>query len=203
MRHIFYIAIITTLFLCTGCDDKKDDNNQSTQTTTNTIEANQTNKIIKPKKKIKNRFTITDIDNRSTTISFANNTLKVNKVAQSIVIINVFSDWSAPCLGMIPYLNDLQKTYKKDIFVIGVLANSDMNNTGLREFMQKNSVSYFISNNPDNDQLAQRLATDLKLDDNYPIPLTIIIKDGKYMVYYIGATPVEMLKSDIEQLKVD
>lgn len=202
MRHIFYIAIIATLFLCTGCDDKKDDNNQSTQTT-NTIEANQTNKIIKPKKKIKNRFTITDIDNRSTTISFANNTLKVNKVAQSIVIINVFSDWSAPCQGMIPYLNDLQKTYKKDIFVIGVLANSDMNNTGLREFMQKNSVSYFISNNPDNDQLAQRLATDLKLDDNYPIPLTIIIKDGKYMVYYIGATPVEMLKSDIEQLKVD
>ena len=103
---------------------------------------------------------------------------------------------------MIPYLNDLQQEYQKDLFVIGILANSDMDNAGLREFMKEHAVSYFISNSDDNDELARRIANSLMLDDNYPVPLTVVIKDGEYKVYYVGATPAEMIKSDIEQLRM-
>jgi hypothetical protein len=102
---------------------------------------------------------------------------------------------------MIPYLNTLQKKYTKDIFVIGIPANSDSNSTQLRDFMKRYSSSYFISNSPDNNELASRLASLLKLKENFPIPITIVFRDGEYNTHYVGATPIEMIKSDIEQLK--
>jgi len=199
MRYFFHTVIVASILLWTGCGDDKSNNNQTKQ---NNTEANKSVNSVKSIPKIKSRFTITDIDNRSTTISFANKLLKVSKIAQPIVVINIFSDWSPPSRGMIPYLNDLQQEYQKDLFMIGILANSDMNNTGLREFMKEHSISYFISNSDDNDELAKRIANSLMLDDNYPVPLTVVIKDGEYKVYYVGATPAEMIKSDIEQLRI-
>jgi len=190
MRSIFYLLIIASLSLWTGCSDK-DSNNAETE------EQNQTNVLPRSP----SRFTITDIDKRSTTVSIDQHRLAVAKIRQPIVMINLFAPWSPPSCGMIPYLDALQKKYPKELFVISIVVNSTMTDQDLREFMKKQNASYFISNGRDNDALGLRLAHFLKLKNNYPIPLTILFKNGEYNRHYIGATPIEMINADIAQLR--
>lgn len=102
---------------------------------------------------------------------------------------------------MIPYLDSLQKAYPKTLFVIGIMLNSSHDAKSLRTFMQTQHASYFIANSPDNDLLAQQLAHFLKQGDNYPVPLTLLFKNGVYTMHYVGATPIEMIRADIEQLR--
>jgi thioredoxin-like negative regulator of GroEL len=192
MRSLFTLIIITSITLWTGCSDKNDDTD-----TPVVIQKKQP----KPKPKPKTNFSITDIDQRSTTVSITNGRVSVAKVTQPLVIINLFAPWSAPSCGMIPYLDALQKRYPKELFVIGIVANSDINNEQLRHFMKQQNASYFISNGSENDLLAQALAQFVKEDKEYPIPLTILFKNGKYTMHYVGATPIEMIKADIEQLR--
>jgi len=190
MRSFFSLFIIASLYLWTGCSDKASDRPETKQQTSS-------KEIPQPQ----SHFRITDIDQRTTTITFENNTLQIAKVVQPIVLVHLFASWSAPSCGMLPYLDSLQRSYPKTLFVIGIMANSNNDPKQLRRFMKTHHAGYFISNSPDNDALAKRLADFLKLGDNYPIPLTLLFRNGEYTMHYIGATPIEMIKADIEQLR--
>ncbi len=190
MRYILSSFIFISILLCVGCSDKKPVEEKLSEV-----------KIIKPVVKIQNDFIITDIDNRSTTITLIDKKIKVKKVSQPIIAINIFANWSSPSRGLLPYLSDLQQKYPKDLFMISILANSDMNSTQLRDFMKQHGASHFISNSKDSDKLSLRLVSMLEIGENYPIPLTIIFKNGEYNMHFIGATPIEMITSDIEQLR--
>jgi len=190
MRSLSLLFMLVSLYLWTGCSDKPSDGISTTKPMLPTESPRpQTD------------FRITDIDQRSTLLTFKNNKLTVAKVAQPIILVHLFASWSAPSCGMIPYLDTLQKSYPKTVFVIGIIANSRHSEKSLRRFMKKHHASYFISNSPDNDKLAQRLAHFLKLGDNYPVPITLLFKNGVYTMHYVGATPIEMIKADIEQLR--
>ena len=190
MRSLFSLFIIASLYLWTGCSDKASDTSETKQQVPS-----------KEISQLRSRFKITDIDQRATTITFENNTLQVAKVVQPIVLIHLFASWSAPSCGMLPYLDSLQRSYPKALFVVGIMVNSNNDPKYLRRFMKTHHASYFISNSPDNDALAQRLTDFLKLGKNYPVPLTILFKNGEYTMHYVGATPIEMIKADIEQLR--
>ena len=190
MRSLFSLFIIASLYLWTGCSDKASDTSETKQQVPS-----------KEISQLRSRFKITDIDQRTTTITFENNTLQVAKVVQPIVLIHLFASWSAPSCGMLPYLDSLQRSYPKALFVVGIMVNSNNDPKYLRRFMKTHHASYFISNSPDNDALAQRLTDFLKLGKNYPVPLTILFKNGEYTMHYVGATPIEMIKADIEQLR--
>ncbi len=190
MRLFTSFFIIASISLWTGCSDKDSDTSIT-----------QTEHPSKPLPKPKTTFHITDIDHRSTTISMVENHIHIAKVTQPLIMLNIFATWSPPSCGMIPYLDALQKRYPKELFVIGIVANSDINNSDLRAFMKTHNASYFISNSQENDTLAHKLAGLLKLEENYPVPLTILFKNGEYTMHYVGATPIEMIKADIEQLR--
>ncbi len=190
MRSLFLFFIIASLALWTGCSDKTSDAAQETpQPPPSKTPEPQTS------------FTITDIDKRTTVVTFEHNRLHINKVAQPMLLLHLFASWSPPSCGMIPYLDTLQKSYPKTLFVVGIMVNSDNDPARLRKFMKTQHASYFISNSPDNDVLAKRLAHFLKLGDNYPVPITLLFKNGEYTTHYVGATPIEMIKADIEQLR--
>jgi thiol-disulfide isomerase/thioredoxin len=121
--------------------------------------------------------------------------------SQPIVIVNIFATWCPPCIGEIPYLNDLQKKHKKDLFVIGILTHDTIVQSELKTFMAKNQVNYFISNGPHNDAFANLLATTLHLPKNFSIPLTVMYVEGEYFTHYEGSVPVEMIEYDIQQAK--
>jgi thiol-disulfide isomerase/thioredoxin len=154
-----------------------------------------------PSPKLPASFIIKDVDNRKSKIDILKDKILFHKIRQHIVILVIFSDKSPPCRGMLPYLSDLQKKEKKNIFIIGILINSSINNKELKRFMRKLHLNFFISNYPTNSKLANTLAAILKLPRDYKIPLTIIYKDGKYILHLLGAAPPEMIQNIIDQLK--
>lgn len=146
-------------------------------------------------------FHIRDIDRRETSISFQDSRVLFRKIRQPIVFVTLFADWCPPCRGMLPYLSKLQKENSDELFVIGVLVNSDLDDEQLRRFMLRHDSSFFISNHPDNDALGAFLARRYKLGENYPLPLTLIFKNGRYVMHISGAAPYEMLQNLVDQLK--
>ena len=120
-------------------------------------------------------------------------------INQAVVIVNFFSTWCSPCSGEIPYLSDLQKKYKKKLFVAGILINDKQDDNTLKEFISKHHADYFISNSKHNDAFADKVVKELQLPENFSIPLTVIYKEGNYYTHYEGAVPVEMIDHYIQE----
>jgi thiol-disulfide isomerase/thioredoxin len=126
-------------------------------------------------------------------------TIIFHDIDQPIVLINFFATWCSPCRAEIPYLSDLQKKYEKKVFIAGILVNDTPDNNELKQFTDKNHAEYFISNSKQNDTFASKIVKELQLSENFPIPLTVIYKNGHYFTHYEGAVPVEMIDHDIQE----
>ncbi len=193
-RLSIYLPILFTLLIFSACDKKQEGQKRAPK---------ESVKVLKRKKKslLGGSFRVSDIDNRTTRIHFEDAKVLVDKVIQPIVIIHLFAPWCPPCRGMLPYLSEIQRKYARRVFVIGIVVNSSIGNEELRRFMQRYDATFFISNAKDNDRLARCLAAELSLPENYPIPLTLVYKNGERVIDIEGAAPQEMLENIIEQLK--
>ncbi|WP_292660070.1 hypothetical protein, partial [Nitratifractor sp.] len=78
---------------------------------------------------------------------------------------------------------------------------SVVNISSLRDLMKHYDASFFLSVSPDNERLINALLPRLHLPKNYPLPLTLLFKNGKYVMQISGAVPYEMLQTLINQLK--
>lgn len=146
-------------------------------------------------------FTLSSTKMKSHTVTVSSQKVIFQDTTQPIVIVNLFATWCPPCIGEIPYLNDLQKKYKEKLFVVGILTHDSIMQDALDTFMAKNQINYFISNGTDNDTFADQLAITLDLPENFSIPLTVMYVNGEYFTHYEGSVPVEMIEYDIEQAK--
>ncbi|GIT99428.1 TlpA disulfide reductase family protein [Sulfurovum sp. TSL1] len=146
-------------------------------------------------------FTLINTKVKSHKVAISDKKVIFQDTTQPIVIVNLFATWCPPCIGEIPYLNDLQKKYKEELFVIGILTHDTITQDALGSFMAKNQINYFISNGTENDTFADHLATTLDLPKNFSIPLTVMYVGGEYFTHYEGAVPVEMIDYDIQQAK--
>lgn len=146
-------------------------------------------------------FTLINTKEESHKVTVSDRKVIFQNATQPIVIVNLFATWCPPCIGEIPYLNDLQKKHKKELFVVGILTHDSIVQAELETFMAKNQVNYFISNGTYNDMFSNLLATTLHLPKNFSIPLTVMYVEGEYFTHYEGAVPVEMIEYDIQQAK--
>ena len=146
-------------------------------------------------------FTLINTKVKSHKVTFSDQKVIFQDTTQPIVMVNLFATWCPPCIGEIPYLNDLQKKYEKELLVVGILTHDNIMQDALETFMAKNQINYFISNGTENDAFATLLASTLDLPKNFPIPLTVIYVEGKYFTHYEGSVPVEMIEYDIQQAK--
>ena len=145
-------------------------------------------------------FTLIDIRQNSYTFTVNNQKIDFHDIDQSVVVINFFSTLDSPCCGALPYLSDLQKRYKENIFIAGVPLNDIKQNNILKQFISKYHIDYFISNSTQNNAFATQVAKELQLPEDLPTPLTVIYKDGDYYTHYEGAVPMEMINHDIKQV---
>ena len=199
---------LSLLFILTACGQKSTPEEEtSAQMNTTTQVAAEENISLSEYKELEHEepeqtpqtFILTDIDERDLNMTLDGKQMTFQDIDQSLVLLNFFATWSPPCKGEVPELSHLQKKNAKDLFVIGVLVNDDLNSTELRHFMEKYDANYFISYSEANSDLAARIIKSLKLPENFPIPLSLLYKDGRLFRYYEGAMPIEMIENELKQ----
>jgi len=207
MKHKFYL-LLTLIFLFSACDEtstekkelpviKKESSHQNTLPQTETI---KTHSIPKPPSK-EYTFTFEDLQGQTSTLKMKDDIYSFSNIQQPIVMLTLFATWCPPCRGQIPHLSNLQKKFKKELFIVGALVHDDIKDEAFQKFINAEKALFFISKNQkENLKFAHMITPKLRLEKEFPMPLMILFFKGKYFTHYEGSMPEEMIESDIEQL---
>jgi len=187
-----YISFI--LLILYGCGENQIEENKN-------ISGHKEEKIISKSDK-QEYISLINSKGRELNISIQNNNgLSIINTKENIVLINIFASWCKPCMGQIPYLAEIQKRESKDLLIIGLTVNDDKSSKELDSIFENSGIRYFISTKKDNKIFVNKIIEQLKLTQNFSIPLSIIYKEGKLFRYYEGAIPMEMLQVEIKNAK--
>jgi len=209
MKRVSFFFLLFLLLFLSACSKKSETKEQALPSSaapaanlpvqTAAPEVNVTVKV--PIDPLPSHFLLTNAEGEELTATLDHDKVTFSTIHKSLVMINFFATWCPPCRAEIPYLVQLQKKHKKELAIIGVLVNDDQNDTQLHKFLKKNKINYFISNAKENDTLTKQTIEGLGLLENFPIPLSVLYKDGKLYRYYEGAMPIEMMENEIKQAR--
>jgi len=191
LKNIFFLSLLLVLIL--GCSEKSDNENNNTDTMILENEENTTEDI-----NLSTSFLLIDTKNRELNVTMDKSTVITEQIRQPLVLFNLFSSLCKPCMGQIPYLNEMQKLYQDKLFVVGVLVPTTEDKDGVAKEMQERLIEYFISYSMDNGHFIKYLLKALKLPPNFSMPLSVLYRNGKLHRYYEGAIPMEMLEIEIQ-----
>ena len=197
MKNNFYIFILILNLSILGCD-----NNQKREIPESIDIEVQENKPIPTKAPIKEyNFLFTNLANQTQNIQVKNNYYSFPKIKQPIVLINFLATWCPPCIGQIPHLNNLQKKYKDNLYILGTLIYDDgIKDKDIDKFIASQKINFFISKDINNSiRFSNFIAPKLQLKPNFSLPLMILFLNGEYYTHYEGSIPEEMIESDIKQ----
>ncbi len=205
MKKIIYLILITFLFTSCSTEESKEveKSNNIVLKQDSTTKQEKESKKITPKEY---QFTFQDLNNHSTKLHIIDDVYYFSNIKQPIVMIVFFATWCPPCRGQIPHLSNLQKKFKKSLFIISPLVHDDCSNEKLKRFTITQKVKFFIANRQkENLKFADFITPKLGLTKDFPLPLMIIFVNGKYFTHYEGMMPEEMIESDIKQVleKID
>ncbi len=216
MHKINALLLSCVLLLILGCEDKNTSSNdipienttEVLNQTSNTENHSNRFKVHKrgskdkqplPQVNLSDTFKISNLQHTVYTVTVLNQKVTFKESEKGIVLVTFFATWCPPCVHDIPYMNDLQKKYKKDLLLTGILVQDTTVEKELRSFLAKHEVTYFVSNSKDNNDFASLVAKTLRLPKDFSIPLTVMYVEGKYFTHYEGCVPVEMIDYDIQQ----
>jgi len=176
-----YLSIaLTALLLLGGCGDSE----QKADEEMNSLVA-------------KNVYNLKDLQGVEYKVTKTGNNFDVKGLENKIVIFDIFATWCPPCKAAAPNLTAMQKRYKDDLKIIGVLIEEDKDNAYVQKFKDKYGAKYSISNTPDNQKLSRAIAGAIGVGQGFPIPLMVLYYNGNYVNHYVGSIPEEMVESDI------
>lgn len=196
MKNLYILFGILISFY--GCNEPTE--NSEKKFISEPVKSSQ-NKKIKKEIDIMEEFSIKNQRDLTINISVSNEKLIVKKRKESIILINIFSSWCKPCMGQIPYLAEIQKRENKDLLIIGINNNDNKTKKELNTIFEVSGIRYFISTDTNNTKLVNKILKQLKLKNNFKIPLSIIYKNDKLYRYYEGTMPMEMLNTEIKNAK--
>ena len=215
MRKINLLFLTLSLLLLTGCEDKKTDENSipienTTEYFDSNVKVSHENSRFKVEKKdssisaseptsLSDTFTLKNMKQTIYTVNVSNQKVTFKENSKAIKLITFFATWCPPCVHEIPYMNDLQQKYQKDLLLSSVLIHDEIDKDTLKSFLAKNEVQYFMASGTHNNDFASLIAKTLHLPNNFPIPLSVIYVEGKYFTHYEGCVPIEMIEYDIDQ----
>jgi len=146
-----------------------------------------------------NETVLTSTNNKQYVLKKENGGFKLSDAKSKILILDIFATWCPPCQAEASHLASLQKKYPKDVKIIGVSIEENIPNSKLETFKKEHSANYTLVNSSVNRTLIDNVAEELKLGNNFGIPLMVMYKDGKLVKYYQGATEEEFIESDIKR----
>jgi thiol-disulfide isomerase/thioredoxin len=110
-----------------------------------------------------------------------------------VVLVNFWATWCHPCQKEIPDLSKLSEKYKKDLVVLGVMAD-DPSNNDLLNFQSDYAMSYPVI----------RLSSDIDTAFNHPqaFPTTFLFDKTGHRVGapHLGAIKLEQLDKQLAEL---
>ena len=174
MKKILVFFFILIFF--TACEKKE-------QPTTTTKSSNQTTQ----KESLHTTYELRE-QNRTIKIMFSNNTFKIEGT-KKVALLLFFTSWCPGCKAEMEELQKLHNKYGQKIDIIALQLDQN-----------KSSAPFFISHNINiNNKIADRVYPLLHLPASKPIPVMILLQDGRYVIHYVGATPIEMVEMDIKK----
>ncbi len=200
MHKIAVLLLLVSLLGLVGCEDKPDEDTLSDTENTTEMLTKQHGKKHKSTQE-PTTFTLQGAHSQEYNLTVYDEDLEIKDQNAPIVLLHFFATWCQPCIWEMPYLNDLHKKYRKELFIAGILTHDNIEKPALQTVIAKNGVRYFVSNSAQNDAFAARLTSTLGLPENFTIPLIVIYVEGRYFTHYEGNIPVEMIEYDIEQAK--
>ncbi|HQR73996.1 MAG TPA: TlpA family protein disulfide reductase [Sulfurovum sp.] len=200
VHKIAVLLLLVSLLGLVGCEDKPDEDTLTASENTTEILTKQRNQEHKSTQEPAT-FSLHNTHSQEYNLTVYDEDIEIKEHNAPIVLLHFFATWCQPCVAEMPYLNDLQKKYRKELFVAGILTHDSIQEAALQTIIAKNGVRYFVSNAAQNDALAARLTRTLGLPENFTIPLIVIYVEGRYFTHYEGNIPVEMIEYDIEQAK--
>ncbi|QOJ30268.1 MAG: TlpA family protein disulfide reductase [Ignavibacteriales bacterium] len=117
--------------------------------------------------------------------------VKLSDFKNKIIIIDFWATWCGPCRKGIPDLVSLQKTYGKDVVIIGITVDDDL--AEVPPFAQKYGINYPV------------LYADRKVIKDYggidAIPTSFIVdKKGNIVDKHVGLIPKSEYEKKIKEL---
>ena len=191
--------LIATLFFV-ACEDETTKLQEATPITKKspTVVKMPPQSITKEEKYL---FNFQNLKKETSTLNVVNDVYHFSNIDQPIIMVTLFSTWCPPCRGQIPHLSNLQKKFKKNLFILSALVYDDIKDKELQKFIITEKALFFLSSNQEeNLKFSQMITKKLGLSKNFTLPLTILFVKGKYFTHYEGSIPEEMIESDIKQL---
>ena len=128
-------------------------------------------------------FFITDI---------GGNVIELSALKGKIVVLDFWATWCPPCRQSIPEMVRLQDKYKDKLEIIGISLDnpSEMDDSNLVQFMEKNKMNYRIVRSTQN-----IMQTYFKKEDKVLIPtLFVIDSKGNLREKLVGFEPGQLEK---------
>lgn len=192
MHKIYTFFLLILLLLLLGCEDKKSDKPPiKKEITTEVFNSNMP--------PLNDLFHLRDLNNEPYTVTISDKKLTFKENTKAITLLSFFATWCLPCRHEIPYLNDLQESYKDDLFIASILIHDPITDNHLQTFIEKYQIKYTLFNTIHNNNFAKLIAKTLHLPTVYSIPLTVMYVEGNYFTHYEGNVPIEMIQYDIDQ----
>jgi hypothetical protein len=178
-----FLPLLALLLNFSGCGEEKD---------TESAPQHRDNDLMET-------FTLINMENITHKVTLSPKKLTFHDIDKSAIIINVFNTLSINSSYTLKALSSLQEKYSKDLFVVSLLIGDTINTATLQAFIKKNHISHYISNDIENQTFTNILLTSLSLDTNTTLPFSVLYNNGKYVIHYTDAIPIEMISYDIKR----
>ncbi len=146
-----------------------------------------------------NEYTLRDLKDQNYTVVKEGENFVLKEHQGKVVIYDIFATWCPPCRAEAPHLASLQRKYADDLLILGMTIEEDMTDAKLQDYRETYGADYTLTHSKDNIKLSRIIASAINVGQQFPIPLMVMYKDGKYVTHYVGAIPEEMIESDIQQ----
>ena len=179
LKKSLIISALSVALFFQACNNKKGDENSMVATS---------------------KFELNDLNKNSHTIDRAGNNFNLDGNKGKIILFDIFATWCPPCRAEASHLSSLQEKYKNDLIVAGISIQKDITKEELTSFQTEYGAKYMMLFGADNQKAAQTIASTLQgVEADFPIPLMAMYKNGVLINFYIGATPEEIIESDIKK----
>ena len=182
LKIISIVTIIFALFFV-GCESKPQK--------AKVIEENSNTEIQTVKSK---SYDLTTTTGEVITFEANEGVLISKQLNGKMVLINFWATWCPPCVAEMPTFVELQKKYKNDFTIIGVLFEEEKDKEELAAFMKKHNINFPITVGQANFELGKNFGDIKKIPESF-----LYSKDGFFIEKFVGEIDHKKLENYITE----